>query len=31
MWRFQKAVPHAAPGEKWVPMGKIFDLSEHGA
>mgnify|MGYP001041610828 FL=1 len=28
MWRFQKALPHAAPGRKWVPMGKIFDLAE---
>ena len=30
MWRFQKAVPHAAPGEKWVKMKKIFDLSGQG-
>lgn len=29
MWRFQKPVPHAAPGEKWVKMAKIFDLAEH--
>ncbi|MCP5411314.1 MAG: L-rhamnose mutarotase [Alphaproteobacteria bacterium] len=28
MWRFQKALPHAAPGQKWVPMDKIFDLGE---
>jgi L-rhamnose mutarotase len=28
MWRFQKAVPHAAPGQKWVPMSRIFDLAE---
>jgi L-rhamnose mutarotase len=26
MWHFQKALPHAAPGEKWLPMAKIFDL-----
>jgi len=25
---FQKALPHAEPGQKWVPMTKIFDLSE---
>lgn len=30
MWTFQKALPHAAPGEKWVPMHKIFDLEDHG-
>lgn len=29
MWKFQKALPHASPGEKWVPMHKIFDLEEH--
>jgi L-rhamnose mutarotase len=28
MWRFQKALPHAAPGQKWVPMARIFDLAE---
>jgi L-rhamnose mutarotase len=28
MWDFQKALPHAAPGEKWVPMTRIFDLRE---
>ena len=27
MWRFQKALPHAAPVQKWVPMEKIFDLA----
>jgi L-rhamnose mutarotase len=26
MWSFQKALPHAAPGQKWLPMAKIFDL-----
>jgi len=24
MWRFQRALPHAAPDEKWVPMRRIF-------
>jgi L-rhamnose mutarotase len=24
MWRYQRALPHAAPGEKWVPMQRIF-------
>lgn len=28
MWRFQKAVPHAEAGQKWIPMAKIFDLAE---
>lgn len=28
MWTFQKALPHAEPGQKWVPMNRIFDLSE---
>ena len=28
MWGFQKALPHAAPGEKWVAMTRIFDLKE---
>ncbi len=27
MWRFQQALPFAAPGEKWVVMDKIFTLS----
>lgn len=25
MWKFQKALPFAQPGEKWVPMEKIFE------
>jgi len=25
MWKFQKALPFARAGEKWVPMEKIFD------
>lgn len=31
MWKFQKPLPDSAPGEKWVPMTRIFDLDEHGA
>jgi L-rhamnose mutarotase len=34
MWRFQQPLPWSAPGEKWVPAEKIYDLSEqadHGA
>jgi L-rhamnose mutarotase len=26
MWRYQQAIPTAAPGQKWVPMEKIFEL-----
>ena len=26
MWRYQQAVPGAAPGEKWVLMDRIFSL-----
>jgi L-rhamnose mutarotase len=26
MWKYQQALPHAAPGEKWVLMNKIFDF-----
>ena len=25
MWKYQKALPFARPGEKWVPMEKIFE------
>lgn len=28
MWRFQRPLPHAAPGEKWVAMHRIYDLGE---
>ena len=28
MWRFQRPLPTAAEGEKWVPMRRIFNLSE---
>ncbi|GGA82402.1 L-fucose mutarotase [Flavobacterium palustre] len=27
MWKFQKALPGAQPGEKWLLMDKIFELS----
>jgi len=26
MWKFQQAIPEAKPGEKWVPMERIFKL-----
>lgn len=26
MWKFQKPLPFAAPGEKWILMEKIFKL-----
>jgi L-rhamnose mutarotase len=26
MWRFQKALSHAKPGEKWMRMDRIFKL-----
>ncbi|HUQ12242.1 MAG TPA: L-rhamnose mutarotase [Steroidobacteraceae bacterium] len=28
MWRFQKPLPQAKPGEKWLPAARIFALSE---
>jgi L-rhamnose mutarotase len=28
MWKFQKALPHAKAGEKWLPARRIFALSE---
>jgi L-rhamnose mutarotase len=28
MWQFQKPLPHARPGEKWVEMKRIFSLTE---
>lgn len=28
MWRYQQALPHAEPGEKWVAMTRIFALDE---
>ena len=27
MWKFQQPLPWADPGQKWVPMQRIFDLS----
>jgi L-rhamnose mutarotase len=27
MWRFQQPLAEAAPGEKWVPMERIFKLA----
>ena len=27
MWRFQQPLPFAKPGEKWVPMKKMFSLA----
>ncbi len=27
MWTFQQALPFAGPGEKWLPMQKIYALS----
>ena len=26
MWRYQEALPSAKPGQKWVPMKKVFQL-----
>ncbi len=26
MWKYQQALPHAKPGEKWILMNKIFEL-----
>jgi L-rhamnose mutarotase len=28
MWKFQKALPNAKPGEKWLLMERIFKLEE---
>jgi len=27
MWQFQQRLPFAKPGEKWVPMNRLFALS----
>jgi L-rhamnose mutarotase len=29
MWTYQQALPTAQPGEKWMLMTKIFDLSHY--
>ncbi|HMI50248.1 MAG TPA: L-rhamnose mutarotase [Candidatus Saccharimonadales bacterium] len=26
MWKFQRAMPEAQPGEKWLPMERVFKL-----
>ncbi|MCJ7465840.1 MAG: L-rhamnose mutarotase [Maribacter sp.] len=26
MWRYQQALPMAKPGEKWLPMEKVFEF-----
>ncbi len=28
MWKFQQALPDAQPGEKWLPMERIFELEK---
>jgi len=28
MWNFQQPLPEAKPGEKWLPMKKVFQLEE---
>lgn len=28
MWRYQRALPQAREGEKWLPMQRIFSLDE---
>ena len=28
MWKFQEALPQAKPGEKWLPMERIFKLKK---
>lgn len=30
LWKYQKALPHAPPGQKWVEMDKVFDLNATG-
>jgi L-rhamnose mutarotase len=30
MWKFQEPLPEAEPGEKWLPMNRIFRLDEPG-
>lgn len=28
MWNYQQALPWAKPGEKWIPMEKIFEYTK---
>jgi L-rhamnose mutarotase len=28
MWSFQKTLPQAKPGEKWLPMERVFKLED---
>jgi L-rhamnose mutarotase len=28
MWKFQKPLASAAPGEKWIPMKRVYKLSD---
>ena len=28
MWKFQRALPNAKPGEKWMLMERIFELEQ---
>ena len=28
MWHYQQALPSAQPGQKWVPMKKVFQLEK---
>ena len=28
MWEFQQALPFATPGQKWLPMERIYSLAE---
>lgn len=29
MWNYQQALPFAKPGEKWLPMDKIFEFESN--
>lgn len=29
MWNYQQALPTAAPGQKWVPMKQIFEITKY--
>ena len=28
MWHYQQALPSAEPGQKWIPMKKVFQLDD---